>query len=369
MLPYNYNRKLGFYKIGNQEFKSRTIALLESAQADNAPYIQFDFNNEFFSKVSWKKEPSENLRELYKQRALQLREKYDYVIIAYTGGSDSWTLLNAFLSNNIRVDEIIHFAPLEAIKSLEIDNNDFSPTNIATEYYLTTKPQLDLIAARYPCIKITIHDWAQGSNKVKLDSNWQWSRSANLTPQISRRWKLEDKTDSVWKHKKIGYVQGLEKPRICIKDNKYWIYFLDFIHLQTLDLEDYSNDHWTTEFFYWSPDSEKILRKQAHTIKKFFELNPSLKSYITWPIVNPNNRTFYETLVKGLIYPDYDLSLFQVNKPKSLLTFGLEELVASVNPSLYKDWQGGINELLNATEDRYKKNNDFIGFVSDFYEI
>jgi hypothetical protein len=322
-----------------------------------------------FSTVDWKLEPTESLRELYRQRALQLREKYDYIILAFTGGSDSWTMLDAFLSNDIRVDELIHYMPLEATKNKDVDAGDFSPINLVTEYHLTTKPQLDEIAKSHPDIKITVYDWSKNSEKYQLKSDWLESRSVTLTPEVNRRWRLEDKTKSVYQHNNIGYVQGLEKPRICIKDNKYHIYFLDFVHLQTLDIDDYSNDHWTTEFFYWAPESEKILRKQSHIIKNFFESHPRLKQYITWPIMNPNNRTFYENLVKGLIYPDYDLSWFQVNKPKSMYTFGQASLINPVNPTLYKNWLGGVEDLLNVVEDRYKRGDDFVGFVSGFYEL
>lgn len=64
------------------------------------------FLNEFDS-VDWKTEPTESMKTLCKQRAQQLRDSYDYLILYNSGGSDSTTVLNAFLDNNIFVDEVV----------------------------------------------------------------------------------------------------------------------------------------------------------------------------------------------------------------------------------------------------------------------
>ena len=39
--------------------------------------------------------------------AQQLREKYDYIVLAYSGGADSCNVLNSFLDNGIPIDDII----------------------------------------------------------------------------------------------------------------------------------------------------------------------------------------------------------------------------------------------------------------------
>lgn len=55
----------------------------------------------------WTKEPIESFEELKKRRAEQLREKYSYLVLYFSGGADSTTMVNAFLKNNIHVDEIV----------------------------------------------------------------------------------------------------------------------------------------------------------------------------------------------------------------------------------------------------------------------
>jgi len=60
-----------------------------------------------FETADWSTEPPDSLAELYKKRAAQIRSEYDYIVLYFSGGSDSITMLNAFMRNNIKVDEVV----------------------------------------------------------------------------------------------------------------------------------------------------------------------------------------------------------------------------------------------------------------------
>ena len=96
--------KRGYYKVGNQKFYSKAQAILYDQQ--NHKGIDFIFNDEDFLSADWKNEPQESLDEIYKQRAQQLREKYDYLVLSYSSGVDSTNILHSFLYNNIHLDEV-----------------------------------------------------------------------------------------------------------------------------------------------------------------------------------------------------------------------------------------------------------------------
>ena len=64
--------------------------------------IKYNFNI-----FDWSKEPTESWKELKKQRAQHIRDNYDYVVLYFSGGSDSTTVLNSFYDNNIYIDEIV----------------------------------------------------------------------------------------------------------------------------------------------------------------------------------------------------------------------------------------------------------------------
>ena len=86
----------------------------------------FCFNETVFKLIDWTVEPSQSLKELYVERCQQLRDKYDYLILSYSGGADSHEILYTFLENNIFIDEIqvVHYT--KAMERLDpaILNND-----------------------------------------------------------------------------------------------------------------------------------------------------------------------------------------------------------------------------------------------------
>lgn len=66
-----------------------------------------EINDYFNYNVDWTKEPTESLKELMRQQAQLIRDKYSYIVLYFSGGSDSTTMLNAFLDNDIFVDEVV----------------------------------------------------------------------------------------------------------------------------------------------------------------------------------------------------------------------------------------------------------------------
>ena len=94
--------KRGFYQVGQKKFYSKALAIMESQQS--GIYPEFNFNDQKFSTYNWGKEPEQSLQEIYRKRALQLREKYDYLVLSYSSGSDSTNILHSFLFNGIKID-------------------------------------------------------------------------------------------------------------------------------------------------------------------------------------------------------------------------------------------------------------------------
>jgi very-short-patch-repair endonuclease len=148
--------KQGVYKVGNVFIKNKTMALLEASK--NKQFPIWDFNNYIFQSIDWSILLKESLQSLYVQRCKQLREKYDYLILNYSGGSDSWNILKTFSNNNIHLDEIFVYWPISATKGLykpDIENKQ--PYNFLSEWDFHIKPDLEYIAKNYPKIKITIN--------------------------------------------------------------------------------------------------------------------------------------------------------------------------------------------------------------------
>jgi hypothetical protein len=377
MLLPNYNKKLGYYRLGPEEYEFKVQALIAAAKSahnmttGSLPHPDFVFNNDFFSTVNWQSEPSQSLSWLYRQRAQQIREKYDYVILSYSGGSDSWNILNVFLQNNIKLDEIVVSVPITATQNAKHDAEDYSYLNYWMEYYTVVLDDLKTLAVSHPNIKITVNDWSANADKFQLDPEWITRRSNFCGLYVNNRLSLERITNSSHKFRNIGYVFGIDKPRVCYKDSKFYLYFLDF-YMNTVFMWDHSiNESWDVELFYWAPESAALLRKQAHIVKRFFQQNPMFLPYIGWGNNTPAFRQFYESLIRGLLYPGYDLTRWTPSKPLKLLhSTGFDTVVSDMAPQLIEQWREDVNDFTQQIDPRFiTAGQELVGFVSDFYEI
>jgi hypothetical protein len=102
--PDGHLNKHGFFEVGEQKFYSKLDAIHHSIQTGNP--VEWNFNNEIFRSLDWTVEPTESILKLYAQRAKDLRQRYDYLVCMFSGGSDSTTMLQTFIDNDIPVDEI-----------------------------------------------------------------------------------------------------------------------------------------------------------------------------------------------------------------------------------------------------------------------
>ena len=96
--------KHGYYLVNG----IKTLSKFEAWQfaKGNFADIQFIYNDDLMSSYDWTEEPTEDIYELYAGRARQLRNDYDHLVLLYSGGIDSHVILETFLQNGLRLDEI-----------------------------------------------------------------------------------------------------------------------------------------------------------------------------------------------------------------------------------------------------------------------
>lgn len=345
------NKKLGYYLVNNEIYYNKYHALLEASKAKQQ--VRWFFNEDKFISFPWSVEPEESLTELYRQRAQDLREQYDYIRVEASGGSDSTTVIFSFLLNGIPLDEVVFRYPKGGDRDVAGNAHDIRSENTLSEWEFATKPLLDWIATNYPSVKITVYDYTDALIREadSKDESWIFRTRHYLQPGHINKYQANGTVD----HKRLAeqnlricILWGVDKPKVTVKDGKFFLYFHDgqASHSDQA-IGEYSNI--TNEFFYWSPDACRLLAKQAHTIKNWFEQpeHANMQNILSWPNTNFAGRTIYEQIVKAVIYPSYDLTTFQTNKPTNNIWNEMDYWFHHnfKGTQSYQVWEAGIDFL------------------------
>lgn len=331
LVDFQKKQKFGFYRVGDQEF----ISKIEAIQHDNKTRagVKWIFHDEIFGSSDWTQEPQETLEELYRQRALDIRANYDYVVIWYSGGADSHNVLSAFINNGIHVDEIAVNTYSQA--------DDNKPSYWTQEVNATALPDINQLAQSLPHTKIRYVDLTTYLGQIyQGDTRWDWiyQQNNNYSPNnFLRGWLRE--LDPHYRSlldadRRMVFVWGSDKPRLVFDGNRYGVYFQDIIDnvvATRTQLLDRSGEH--DELFYWSPSAVGILIKQAHCLRRFLTTAPLPNPYlISEHHIKPGQSkdlgscvrdgiTYYLTREgqSSVIYPWWPISRWQQPKPISMV--------------------------------------------------
>ena len=265
---------IGYYKVNDKVFGNKYDAVMYAQQTNQI--VTWHFFDEVFNSVDWNTEPELSLDDLYKVRAHQIREEYDYVVVFCSGGSDSNNVIRTFLNNNIPVDEVIGIAPMEGLSNWEFDKNNLSEDNTISEVKYAMFPLFDEIANKNPNIKLTIYDYFSDILK-KNDEQWTYDACGNivtvLTSHFTNVGRLDHIDKLIQQGKRIGLVYGTDKPIIRIDSNNNLYFVLADSGINYLNMPDSRTfPNVDTVLFYWSPRLPELLVKQAHVVAKALTL-------------------------------------------------------------------------------------------------
>ena len=378
MIRLENNNKLGYYTVGQVRHYIKPKALIAATEANQFP--EWNFNRDAFGSYNWSVEPETNLKELYRMRAQQLRDRYDYIRLEVSGGGDSATAAFSFILNGIHLDEVVFRYPKTGEKNVTDDPFNTKPENTLSEWKYAAQPLLQWIATHAPRTRITMHDYSEDMLASNHDESWIFRTKDYFQPGHV----FKHTVDAVDSHKKtldqgksVCMLWGVDKPKVCIKDKKWYLYFMD-VQANNANPEVGQWDNVTNEYFYWTPDLPELLCKQAHTIRKWFDLpsNIYLQHLARWPNYSFAQRTTFEHIIKPLLYPDYDPTTFQTSKPTNSFYNEMDQWFYTnfQNTHAWNVWQAGLKHLVDNIDKKYFNYElgrpvGFVGFISPFYYL
>jgi hypothetical protein len=312
----------GYYIVGDKIFSDKIEALIYASEtrAD----VSWNFHDELFSKVNWEKEPSIPLTELYKQRALQIREKYDYIVLLSSGGADSTNMIYSFFNNNIHVDEIVASAPISGLSNLDKTERNNNAENTYNETFFAQIPLMKELSDKFSKTKFTLNDYFQDILDYKSDQ-WLLTCSDWIHPTTNARFNLEkfkhlrDIADS---GKRLGIIYGIDKPNIMADGDNLYTTLADLTVNVPRNPFNRLYPNVDTVLFYYAQDLPELMVKQAHEVSRwmFLQENSHTLKYLRHKnskIPYERNRvrqSYYERAIIPCIYKDTHRPVFQAHK-------------------------------------------------------
>lgn len=366
------NDEYGKYRVGKKVFFNKYEAIEACIGTYNR--ITFHYQDEFWSNVDWITEPTDSLSKLYEQRVKQLRE-YDYIILCYSGGADSWNILNTFDRTNTPLDEIV------VMNDLSLSGSRDSYFN--AEVWKVAIPEAKLFIEKHPGTKLNIIDVGPSllqvlpgiSTEDQLTHHFQGVTTIGSSIRSGHWIYTEDRYKKLIEQgKRVCLLWGLDKTILKQMDGRYCFWFNDFLlqykrkALYRIDLPVYD------EFFYWSKDLPELVIKQCHIQKKGlqnlspFYIDPfpiPTRSRHELSVRNKNNQRISIQTLNSWLYPGWDVNTYSVGKPGGTTFAGQHDewLTGKENEDIVKIWlattKRAVELFKNLTPENKDKTNTY----------
>jgi len=358
MLYYNFDvsDQYGYYMVGPTKFYSKFEAV--KAMQRTGIHLTYHFHDEVYSKYDWAKEPTASLDELYRRRCQQLREKYDYLVLCYSGGGDSQNILDTFVKHDIYPDEIMTY-----------HNYSVNPREHMTnkEVIEVAYPRAKAVVDAHPHIKHRLidfgpktHDFFINSPDMDriVDTNWSmFSPGSTVLCYIHQL--DQDYLDMIAQGKRVGFVIGFDKPRVWEVDGRWCHRFLDIPSGLAVVGSDIP-----TEMFYWSPDAVELLIKQCHVIKNYMKHATPDSPFITTTKTGRSCKKYGDQTLwlndhgtHTLLYPSWDITTYSAGKdPSKVLSRRDSWFVRHHNDPARINWHNRVQGWWNSIPDYWKND-------------
>lgn len=347
-----YNpKKLGYYTVGDVETFQKHRAIETSRNTNHFP--TWHFNDEEFSSKDWSICPTQSLEFLYRKRADQLRNKYEYLVLFYSGGSDSQNILDIFIKYNIHIDEIV------CCHSLEGDSSTNAYFN--AEIFNVALPYLETVRSKIPTTRITVIDQTQATLNEFQTNDWFWYHNMVLTPNCVVRSKIRE-WHPYFKQlidigKSVGFIWGRDKPKIYQDpDGKFYTQFDDTNDNNTSPYSQLRSElGWYDEFFYQDPNAIDIIIRQCHEVINRIQEDSIPLDYCVRPGIThttefgklKNGMSISNNGIACILYPYWNSKTFSNGKNPSMI-YGARDrwfFQRYTDSVAYKNWKQGIDYL------------------------
>jgi hypothetical protein len=318
----------GYWSSNNHYFFDKAECL-RYASSCNSIEVKYHYFDSFYSSLNWKNESPLSLKTLYKDRAEQLRSKYDFIVVAYSGGADSNNVIDSFLDNGIHIDEIVTTYPIQAIEKLKpyFDRTNRKASNLIFEYSEAAEPKLKEIANKFPKIKISCLDHTTHAIDLILQNKLHTLPVSGLgaSPSLAGHNLIGELLRKYNDKGSTALLTGCDKPRMAFYpgNKKFYVYFDDVTTVWgNYNSAAFAGFKPKTEHFYYTVDMPELWQKQCFILKRIMEpiCNREIKCdfYDKITVKTPSGADAFlvhDIFFKKILYEQWSEFIFQAEKP------------------------------------------------------
>lgn len=357
-----------YYQVGPKQFQSKILAITESTVSGRP--VEFIFNDQLYSKFNWTVEPDLTLEQLYAARAWELRNKYDYLVLHFSGGADSTNILETFIKNNIFLDEIFIRGPISKIDKSATNNH---AENNYAEIFFQSYPLAEYVKNNHmPLVKITVTDTSDYTiNYFKNNADWVDLDKNPLncfTPGVV--WRADyDQVNTAYRDltesgKTVAHLIGVDKPMVYYHNHHYHLRFLDkLLNIVVPSRGTELESPIFIEPFYWSDSTAPMLIKQGHAVKNYFK-----KNNLNPDILNTSLGRLRHDFIGNIIYNRTLPMYFSPEKANTGLVQPWDKFFFNDQFSDHvKNWNAGIQYLNKLVPDQWKHGESLLDDIKGIF--
>jgi len=338
-----------FYYFDNgAKFTSKVEAIKYGLEKNLSP--KFYYHDHVYEKLDWTIEPPQSLDFYYKEHAQRIRDNYDYVILAYSGGYDSTNILETFHFNNIKLDKII------TVGALSQDSNHGDDLNHNGELYHNVFPYIKELGLDQILQVIDYTKIFEKTSSFSISAykeNWVDEIGAWFSPH---NWFWRDVERYVvpaeFKDKRVALIFGKDKPslfyspngisQVALGDGRLKLNGFHFRDTPCMSYADTGKiENIKRINFYWDPDNTDILLKQLHVCKRAYEIS-CVNSYN--PLIGV--QTFNGIDINKIVYNLKKPILYKSPKSKdNILSLRDSYLKHKTNSDVFSLYNLGIERI------------------------
>ena len=211
------------------------------------------------------------------------------------------------------------------------------------------------------------------------DRDWFWTSSVRFDPSCMVRPKFhkifKEHNELLLKGKKVGFVYGVDKPRLLRDDNNIYFAFLDVIMTTgTTPTNDILGEYWENdEYFYWTPNMPELAIKQSHVVLKWLQANNKVHLIKHMDNIAAFHDEAYYKEVNRSIYKDWDHNTWQIKKPTGAIYHEMSKWFIDGQLEARMKWESSLWELERLCGKQWFNNNTvkegLRGHLSPLYKI